>query len=536
MAALVVVADDAPHVTAEPHCTFGLPATTAVPRAPALLASGILEKFAPVIELSDDEDGGAAPAALAAKPSLSASARAARRLRASLAPAVATPASFVDADAALALQLQREEEERAAKRRRQEPMQPQLLLQQRQRAPEHMLPEAQLASAPVEPEHPPLCGDACALLRRCIEGAGDRQRSEFYVSGPTPFFHQHRRRGRRGSVASNVSDFFLRSSGGSSSSAKAGGGAEAAGCDAGTSEARSAFGADAVGSACGAGAGGADAHGGAGAVEARAASTGTGADARVDAGASTAASVGASFGAGGGSYVAAEAATDTWSCGYRNVQMLIGHLLANGRPHLFGGRVPNVHSLQVELERLWSMGYDPEGRQQLGGFVRGTRKWIGTSEACVLLRGQGVRCNIVAFRGSAADGADDAAASAAGAVVERALRHFRGMGDKLAGAATRQPPLYLQHDGHSRTVVGVQRRTEPGGGITDFLLVLDPGLGEQGFRDFAAAAERGRGWERFVKRSLAPLRRKAEYELLVVEEGSIAPELVLASQCVARWV
>eukprot|EP00747_Dinoflagellata_sp_TGD_P186785 gnl/TRDRNA2_/TRDRNA2_44068_c0_seq1.p1 gnl/TRDRNA2_/TRDRNA2_44068_c0~~gnl/TRDRNA2_/TRDRNA2_44068_c0_seq1.p1 ORF type:complete len:347 (-),score=67.75 gnl/TRDRNA2_/TRDRNA2_44068_c0_seq1:102-1007(-) len=212
---------------------------------------------------------------------------------------------------------------------------------------------------------------------------------------------------------------------------------------------------------------------------------------------------------------------DYWSCGYRNVQMLIGHLLqsnckaAEGK--LFGGLVPSISSLQSELERLWACGYDTEGAAQLGGRVSGTKKWIGTSEACILLRGQSVRCNIVAFRGSSD-------VSAADAVVERAWRHFSSHAVPQRGAvcSSAQPPLYLQHDGHSRTIVGVQKRYEAGGKRSDFLLVLDPGLGQGGFEDFKAAAARGRGWERFVKRSLAPLQRKTEYELLVVEtEGAI---------------
>ena len=225
---------------------------------------------------------------------------------------------------------------------------------------------------------------------------------------------------------------------------------------------------------------------------------------------------------------------DQWSCGYRNVQMLVGHLLRRGGwSQLFGGAVPDVPSLQAELERLWAHGFDPQGREQMGGSVLGTRKWIGTSEACVLLRGQGVRCNIAAFRALPEGGAPEGGAlSAAEAMVERAFRHFGASADGgrdpardgRGPAVTSRPPLYLQHDGHSRTVVGVQRRHERGGGRTDFLLVLDPGLGEQGFAGFQAAARAGKGWESFVKRSVAPLRKKAEYELLIVEPEGAMPE------------
>ncbi|CAE8654834.1 unnamed protein product [Polarella glacialis] len=210
--------------------------------------------------------------------------------------------------------------------------------------------------------------------------------------------------------------------------------------------------------------------------------------------------------------------------------MLLGHLLHCGQG-LFGGAVPSVQTLQAEIERLWEAGFDPPGRQQLGGWLVGSQKWIGTSEACVLLRGHSIRCNIISFRGGGTGG--ESSESAAAAMVERAIRHFRASPGP-GGSASSVPPLYLQHDGHSRTVVGVQRRREPGG-CKDFLLVLDPGLGEHGFADFAAAAARGRGWERLVKRSLAPLLKKAEYELLVLEPsgGPLRPEEAQAARCIS---
>lgn len=227
--------------------------------------------------------------------------------------------------------------------------------------------------------------------------------------------------------------------------------------------------------------------------------------------------------------------------------MLIGHLLScrgQGSPKttftssLCGGSVPDVPALQSELDRLWACGYDPEGRQQLGGYVTGTQKWIGTSEACVLLRGQSVRCNIVAFRqGSAGDGS-----TAAAAAMEHAFRHFSGQSSKErwglgVGQVTRvsRPPLYLQHSGHSRTVVGVQRRFDKSGQV-DFLLVLDPGLGDRGFGDFLSASRRGTGWQKFVKRSIAPLQRKSEYEFLVIEEGAITPDQAVAARCIAQHI
>mmetsp|Transcript_59433 Transcript_59433/g.109978 ORF Transcript_59433/g.109978 Transcript_59433/m.109978 type:complete len:392 (-) Transcript_59433:49-1224(-) len=233
---------------------------------------------------------------------------------------------------------------------------------------------------------------------------------------------------------------------------------------------------------------------------------------------------------------AAAVAPDNWSCGYRNVQMLTGHLLnrhdiRHWAPQIFNGAVPGVEALQGELDRLWSMGYDPEGCAQLGGAVTGTRRWIGTTEACVLLRGQGVRCNVEAFPRSQA--------GAAGAVMQRAWDHFRSGVAEPPGTGkvqvSSQPPLYLQHSGHSRTIVGVQRRHETSGQRTDFLLVLDPGLGRSGLRELEDSAQRGHGWERKVKKSLAPLAKQAQYELLVVNTSSpILTSEMHAAMCVTR--
>jgi len=159
-----------------------------------------------------------------------------------------------------------------------------------------------------------------------------------------------------------------------------------------------------------------------------------------------------------------------------------------------------------------------------------------------------VRCNIVAFRSaSTAETVPESdSLNAATAVMERCIRHFAGGRDGAVQSAAQarrgvvmssQPPLYLQHDGHSRTVVGVQRRHESKGRCSDFLLVLDPGLGREGFEDFVSASSRGHGWERFVKRSIAPLKRKAEYELLIVDPYSaIGSEQQLAAKRVTQHV
>ena len=93
------------------------------------------------------------------------------------------------------------------------------------------------------------------------------------------------------------------------------------------------------------------------------------------------------------------------------------------------------------------------------------------------------------------------------------------LGEQLICGA--RPPLFLQHDGHSRTVVGIEKRRAAAGLPEEtFLLILDPGMPPAAL----AAALRGKaGWERMLKRSVATLSRRNEYQLVFVEPGVAPP-------------
>ncbi|KAJ2800849.1 hypothetical protein H4R20_003908 [Coemansia guatemalensis] len=166
-----------------------------------------------------------------------------------------------------------------------------------------------------------------------------------------------------------------------------------------------------------------------------------------------------------------------WACGYRNCQMLISALMVHqtrttdvGSASRFPrGNVPGVDELQQMLELAWRDGYDPEGAVQLRHRVVGTRKWIGATEVYCIMAHLGVATRIVDFpRPSAPDGTHPL-------LFAWVLDYYTAAapappGDSDTGVClTARLPLYLQHQGHSRTIVGVE--------IADagtFLLVLDP--------------------------------------------------------------
>lgn len=103
-----------------------------------------------------------------------------------------------------------------------------------------------------------------------------------------------------------------------------------------------------------------------------------------------------------------------FSCGFRNMQMLLsalqyeGHLylrpllqelspeaasgaLADAQPPF----IPDLVSMQTWLDHAWRSGFDADGAAQMGEAVSGTDKWVGAGEAVALLRSLGVAARSV---------------------------------------------------------------------------------------------------------------------------------------------
>jgi hypothetical protein len=72
-------------------------------------------------------------------------------------------------------------------------------------------------------------------------------------------------------------------------------------------------------------------------------------------------------------------------CGYRNSQMMISYITNSKAPGYdkFEDGVPTILQLQDIIEDAWDRGINPEGRLETGG-IKGTRKYIGTSEVSPL--------------------------------------------------------------------------------------------------------------------------------------------------------
>ena len=49
------------------------------------------------------------------------------------------------------------------------------------------------------------------------------------------------------------------------------------------------------------------------------------------------------------------------------------------------GGMPSISRLQRMIEAAWERGFDAQGREQLGGKLHRTRKWIGATEIVTFL-------------------------------------------------------------------------------------------------------------------------------------------------------
>ncbi|KAK0813749.1 hypothetical protein LTR02_001405 [Friedmanniomyces endolithicus] len=204
-------------------------------------------------------------------------------------------------------------------------------------------------------------------------------------------------------------------------------------------------------------------------------------------------------------------------CGYWNVQMMLSYLQASGA--LPGMRqTPNILQIQDTIEQAWSNDILPHGRQETGG-IRGTRKWIGTSEAAAYFTQLGVSVEACAFE-------DPEHELAAVALLDHIEVYFISGLEKVdqrgTSHVTQLAPIYFQRLGHSMTIVGLQRNRD---GSRE-LLVFDPSFETSAAMRTLLSGKRSRAQlENLLKpyrRSDQSLARWEEFETVVPRSAGVA--------------
>ncbi|KAI9364239.1 peptidase family C78-domain-containing protein [Pilaira anomala] len=143
-----------------------------------------------------------------------------------------------------------------------------------------------------------------------------------------------------------------------------------------------------------------------------------------------------------------------WGCGYRNCQMLMSflqHEMQDGEPLL--KNVLDITGIQLLIEKAWKEGFDSLGAAQLEHHVFKTRKWIGTTEVYTLFTYLGIRSTIIDFHQPGPENLHEN-------MFDWIEYYFTSNNNTTTTTGhvyiTNKPPLYLQHQGHSRTVIGIE--------------------------------------------------------------------------------
>ena len=197
---------------------------------------------------------------------------------------------------------------------------------------------------------------------------------------------------------------------------------------------------------------------------------------------------------------------DKWSCGYRNLQMLLSALIpllpsdhhyhqcvpdSLKRSDLgVAVPIPSLRDLQGFLQQSWRLGLDPRGAEHYDGVIVGKIDEIGAVEVSSMLAAVRLDSVVVQFIKTPESrqllgpfvwsyfgkraGCDCLEPRTSASAAEDLLEYASSLPkDEVENLTCKCPsvPLYLQWEGHSVSIVGIRKID----GDTDYqLLVLDP--------------------------------------------------------------
>ncbi|KAG8582534.1 hypothetical protein GDO81_008095 [Engystomops pustulosus] len=205
-----------------------------------------------------------------------------------------------------------------------------------------------------------------------------------------------------------------------------------------------------------------------------------------------------------------------WGCGFRNFQMLLSSVLFNDTYKHFlqdCRYIPCIPKIQSMIEDAWKEGFDPQGASHFNGKLQGTRAWIGACEIYCLLTSLSLKCRILDFhKPSNPLGTHPL-------LFEWVLNYYasdtRGVEGKVVCSS--KPAIYFQHQGHSRTIVGIEERKNH----SYCLLLFDPGCPSEPMQRLTR--------KNLDAADLKPLRKYTgglkhkQYQIVAVE-GILSPE------------
>ncbi|XP_068258673.1 zinc finger-containing ubiquitin peptidase 1 isoform X1 [Nyctibius grandis] len=228
-----------------------------------------------------------------------------------------------------------------------------------------------------------------------------------------------------------------------------------------------------------------------------------------------------------------------WGCGYRNFQMLLSSLLQNSLYNdCLGARltrtmipikclfyhwnllrkesesfsvpdttlIPSIPKIQSMIEDAWREGFDPHGASHFNNRLHGSKAWIGACEIYSLLTSLRIKCQIIDFHKPTGPMGTHPR------LFEWVLRYYSTENEGGAKVmCTSKPPIYLQHQGHSRTVVGVEEKKNK----TLCLLLFDPGCSSQEMQKLLKQNSDGASLK-LLRKCMGSLKEK-QYQIVAVD-------------------
>ncbi|CAK9295219.1 unnamed protein product [Gordionus sp. m RMFG-2023] len=190
----------------------------------------------------------------------------------------------------------------------------------------------------------------------------------------------------------------------------------------------------------------------------------------------------------------------SWSCGYKNIQMLCSAIMKI--PQIFDvvfkktEKIPSIMRIQKLTEEAWNCGWDLDGAKHFNHALTSTRKWIGATEMVVFFSYLGIKCKLFDFHEPTdSNGYHPRLMKWVQAYFTKPLKLLLNNTSPLLAHdnlpvkqckyRTDRLPLLLQHQGHSRLIIGFQLgNNSKSANEGNKLLVLDPSLDIEKLRIF----------------------------------------------------
>ncbi|KAF3790396.1 Zinc finger with UFM1-specific peptidase domain protein [Nymphaea thermarum] len=196
-----------------------------------------------------------------------------------------------------------------------------------------------------------------------------------------------------------------------------------------------------------------------------------------------------------------------WGCGWRNIQMMSSHLITerkDAREVLFGG-IGFVHG---PMDKFVTK-FHKTTSQTNGSEYSGAEHSESHIRPPYCFQEQDSISDTRKSYNSTGDHHS---------LVDWVWNYFASENSCSSGcvSVSKKTPLYFQHDGHSRTIIGIQIHKSTEMMSREYsLLVLDP---SQRTADLESSLKRNVGWQRLLKRGVHTL-KKPQYQLCYVDPG-----------------